>query len=48
VSFVVPASAVGYTLGAVGAKWLLQEQVTLMRWAGVFLISSGVLRVLVG
>lgn len=48
VSFVVPATALSYTAGAAGARLFLHEQVTRRRWAGVLLISSGVLLVLVG
>jgi drug/metabolite transporter (DMT)-like permease len=48
VSFVVPATALSYTAGATGAKLFLNEHVTGRRWAGVLLISSGVLLVLVG
>ncbi len=47
VSFVVPATALSYTAGAAGAKLFLHEHVTARRWAGVLLISSGVLLVLV-
>ena|SRR6266567_496635 len=48
VSFVVPASALSYAVGAAGAKLFLRERVTVIRWAGVLLISSGVVLVLVG
>jgi drug/metabolite transporter (DMT)-like permease len=48
VSFVVPATALSYAVGAAGAAVLLGERVTTKRWAGVVLISSGVLLVLLG
>ncbi len=48
VSFVVPATALSYTAGVTGAKLFLHEHVTARRWAGVLLISSGVLLVLIG
>lgn len=48
VSFVVPASALSYAVGAAGATLFLREQVTAIRWAGVLLISFGVVLVLIG
>ena len=48
VSVVVPASALSYITGVAGAKLFLRERVTVIRWAGVLLISSGVVLVLVG
>ena len=42
VSVVVPATALSYVAGAVGAKFLLKEQVTPVRWAGVLLVCIGV------
>jgi drug/metabolite transporter (DMT)-like permease len=42
VSVVVPATALSYVAGAVGAKFLLHEQVAPVRWAGVLLVCLGV------
>src|SRR5205823_3950274 len=38
VSVVVPATALSYVAGAVGAKLLLHEKVAPVRWAGVLLV----------
>ncbi len=43
VSLVVPATALSYAVGALGAKFILKEKVTKMRWAGVGLVCAGVL-----
>jgi drug/metabolite transporter (DMT)-like permease len=42
VSFVVPATAANYIVGAFGAKLLLKEQVSKTRWAGMLLVTVGV------
>jgi drug/metabolite transporter (DMT)-like permease len=42
VSFAVPATASNYVIGALGAKFLLREQVNRTRWAGVLLVCAGV------
>ena len=42
VSVVVPATALSYVTGAVGAKFLLHEEVAPVRWAGVLLVCLGV------
>jgi len=42
VSFVVPATALSYVVGALGAKLLLGERLGPMRWAGILLVSIGV------
>jgi hypothetical protein len=42
VSFVIPASALSYVAGALGAKLLLGEHVTPLRWAGILLVTAGV------
>lgn len=42
VSFVVPATALSYAVGALGAKFILGERVTVGRWAGVLLVCAGV------
>jgi len=41
-SFAVPATAASYVLETVLAKYLLQEPVTLERWAGASLVACGV------
>jgi uncharacterized membrane protein len=48
VSFVVPASALSYVAGVAGARLFLRETIPFSRWAGVMLISSGVVFVLIG
>jgi drug/metabolite transporter (DMT)-like permease len=42
VSFVVPASAANYIVGALGARFLLKERVSKARCAGMLLVSAGV------
>ncbi len=42
VSFVIPASALSYVVGTLGAKFILREQVNSTRWAGVLLVCVGV------
>jgi drug/metabolite transporter (DMT)-like permease len=41
-SYVLPATALGYVLVALLSKYLLHENVSAFRWAGVLLISCGV------
>ena len=41
-SLVVPATALSYVTGAIGAKFLLREKIAPMRWAGVVLVCIGV------
>jgi drug/metabolite transporter (DMT)-like permease len=48
VSFVIPATALSYAVGALGAKYLLGEQVNRLRWAGVLLVCLGVALVWAG
>lgn len=43
ISLVIPTSAMSYVVGALGAKYILKEDVTGMRWAGVLLVCVGVL-----
>ena len=45
VSFVVPATGANYIVGALGAKYLLKEQVSKARWAGMLLVAAGVVMV---
>lgn len=42
VSFVVPATSLAYVAGALGAKFLLRERLSAVRWGGVACISFGV------
>lgn len=42
VSFVIPATALTYVTGALAAKWLLGEHLSLSRWAGILLVTLGV------
>jgi drug/metabolite transporter (DMT)-like permease len=48
VSFVIPASALSYVVGTLGAKYILGEDVTAARWAGVILVCVGVILVVTG
>jgi uncharacterized membrane protein len=48
VSFVIPATALSYVVGAAGGKLLLGEQVTMRRWMGVALVCLGVALVCAG
>jgi drug/metabolite transporter (DMT)-like permease len=41
-SFVVPATALNYVVGAAGSALFLREQVDRRRWAGVLLVCVGV------
>src|SRR5262245_22439696 len=42
VSFVVPATALNYVVGAAGSALFLHERVNRVRWAGVCLVCLGV------
>jgi drug/metabolite transporter (DMT)-like permease len=48
VSLVVPATALNFVVGAVGARFLLREEVDLRRWAGAVLVCLGVALVWTG
>ncbi len=41
-TYVLPATSLGYVLLALIAKFMLHEQVTPTRWLGILLISAGV------
>jgi uncharacterized membrane protein len=41
-SFVVPATALSYVVGAAGSALFLRERVNRTRWAGVWLVCLGV------
>ncbi len=42
VSFVIPASSLSYVVGTLGAKYILREEISGARWAGVLLVCVGV------
>jgi drug/metabolite transporter (DMT)-like permease len=42
VSFIVPATALNYVVGAAGSALFLRERVNRVRWAGVLLVCLGV------
>ena len=42
VSFAIPATALSYAVGSLGAKFFLGEQVSGVRWVGVVLVCVGV------
>jgi drug/metabolite transporter (DMT)-like permease len=48
ISFVIPASALSYVVGTLGAKYILHEDVSPARWAGVVLVCAGVALVAAG
>ena len=48
VSFVVPVTALGYVVGALGGKFFLREDVNLRRWIGILLVCAGVTLVVIG
>jgi multidrug transporter EmrE-like cation transporter len=48
ISFVIPASALSYVVGTLGAKYILKEEVNAARWAGVILVCAGVALVAIG
>jgi len=41
-TYVLPATSIGYVIIALIAKFVLNEQVTTARWIGILLITSGV------
>jgi drug/metabolite transporter (DMT)-like permease len=47
-TYVLPATSLGYVLLALIAKFVLHEQVTMLRWVGIFLIAVGVSAVATG
>jgi drug/metabolite transporter (DMT)-like permease len=48
VSFVLPATALSYVTGALAARLLLRERLTLLRWTGILLVVAGVVLVTLG
>ena len=48
-SLVIPASALNpYVFGTLAAKYILNEQISAARWAGVSLVCAGVALVAIG
>jgi len=41
-TYVLPATSLGYVLLALLSVWLLGEKVSVTRWIGILLVSSGV------
>ena len=41
-TYVLPATSIGYVIMTLIAKFVLHEQVSLMRWLGIALITAGV------
>jgi drug/metabolite transporter (DMT)-like permease len=41
-TYVLPATAVGYVVLAIGARFWLHEQIPLTRWLGILMIVAGV------
>src|SRR5690348_5828081 len=41
-TYVLPASSLGYVLLALVARFALHEQISLTRWLGILMISAGV------
>ncbi|HEV2197803.1 MAG TPA: hypothetical protein VGR55_19620 [Candidatus Acidoferrum sp.] len=48
ISLVIPASALSYVVGTFGAKFILGEEVSTARWAGVIFVCIGVALVAAG
>jgi len=48
ITLVIPASALSYVAGTFGAKFILGEDVSTARWAGVILVCIGVALVAAG
>jgi len=41
-SFVLPATSIGYAVNALGARFILKEKVTAERWVGTVFICVGI------
>src|SRR5689334_5221601 len=41
-TYVLPATSIGYVIMTLIAKFFLHEQISLMRWLGIALITAGV------
>lgn len=42
ISLVIPASALNYVVGTIGAKYILKEEISTARWLGVLMVCFGV------
>ena len=42
ISLVIPASALSYVVGTIGAKYILKEEISQARWLGVLMVCIGV------
>jgi len=40
-SFIVPITSLAYVVSTLGARFILRENINLMRWAGVSLVCAG-------
>ena len=41
-SFIIPATSLNFVLATLGAKWILQEHISRLRWFGTILVGLGV------
>ena len=41
-SFIIPATSLNFVLATLGAKWILQEHISRLRWFGTVLVGLGV------
>jgi uncharacterized membrane protein len=41
-SFIVPVTSLHFVLATLGAKWILQEHISRLRWFGTILVGLGV------
>ena len=41
-SFIVPVTSLHFVLATLGAKWILQEHISCLRWFGTILVGLGV------
>src|SRR5277367_13255 len=48
ITFVIPVSALSYVVGTLGAKYILGEDISSARWAGVIFVCAGVALVTAG
>jgi multidrug transporter EmrE-like cation transporter len=48
ITFVIPVSALSYVVGTLAAKYILGEDISTARWAGVILVCAGVALVTAG
>lgn len=46
VSLVIPATSLEYVLSTLGAKYILKEKISSLRWAGICLVCIGVTLIL--